>query len=131
MTLLGGGAAALFGELLAGEYLPGTLRTVTDTYDLGGTLTRSTEARACRVQVDRATERMVANEGYTVGDVALYVLAAPPAPLEPVDELDTGAEITVTAGPYGGQTFKVGAPIDRDPAAAYWLARGTKTTGAT
>lgn len=128
MTLLGGDAAALFGELLAGEYLPAMLHVTVDTYDGEGKLSRTTTARPCRAQVERATERMAQAEGYTAGDRAVYVLARPPGPLDPIDALDTGAEITIgNVGPYAGQHFKIGAPIDRDPAGAYWLARGTQT----
>lgn len=126
MTLLGGGAAALFGELLTGLYASATLHATVDTYDEGGNLTREKTALDCRVQIDRATERMVQAEGYTAGDVAVIVLAAPTPPLPPIDALDTGAEILVLDGPYAGQRFKVGSPIDRDPAAAGWIARGSK-----
>lgn len=124
MTLLGGDAAALFGELLADEYVAATLRRNQDDYDNRGNLTRGGAPVDCRVQVERATERMVQAEGYTAGDVAVYVLAKP-AGLPAIDTLDTNCEITVLAGPYAGNTYKLGSPIDRDPAAAYWLCRGT------
>ncbi len=129
MTLLGGDAAALFGELLAGEYLPATLRTNTDAYDNRGNLTRGGEAVDCRVQVDRTTEAMRQAEGYSATDVAVFVLVKPGGALPAIDALDSNHEITVLAGPYTGQTYKVGAPIDRDPAGAYWLCRGVQTKG--
>lgn len=126
MTLLGGDAAALFGELLAGEYLPGTLRTVTDVYDAQGNLVRQTADTPCRVQVERATERMLASEGYTATDRAIYVLAEPGGGLPTVNALDTSAQIIVEAGPYAGSVYKVSSPVDRDPAGAYWLCRAVK-----
>lgn len=129
MTLLGGDAAALFGELLAGEYVPATLRTNLDTYDNRGNLTRGGQPTECRVQIERATERMVQSEGYTTDDRAVFVLAKPGGGLPAIDALDTNCEITVLAGPYAGATYKVGSPIDRDPAAAYWLCRGVKAKG--
>lgn len=125
MTLLGGDAAALFGELLADEYAPATLRRNQDVYDNEGNLVRGGQPVECRVQVDRATERMVQSEGFTAGDQALYVLAQPGGELPAIDNLDTNCEITVLDGPYAGNTYKVGSPIDRDPGAAYWLCRGT------
>lgn len=129
MTLLGGDAAALFGELLAGEYVPATLRANADAYDDRGNITRGGAAVDCRVQVDRATEAMRQAEGYTASDQAVFVLAMPGGGLPDIDALDTNHEITVTAGPYAGKTYKVGAPIDRDPAGAYWLCRGVETIG--
>lgn len=124
MTLLGGDAAALFGELFSGEYVAGTLQRNADTYDARGNLTRGGSPIACRVQVDRVTERMTRDEGYTATDQAVYVLAKPGGGLPDVNALDTGAEITVGGGPYAGQRYKVGSPIERDPAGAYWLCRG-------
>lgn len=129
MTLLGGDAAALFGELLAGEYLPGTLRANVDAYDDRGNITRGGGPVDCRVQVERATEAMRQAEGYTANDRAVFVLAQPGGGLPAIDALDSNHEITVLAGPYAGKTYKVGAPIDRDPVGAYWLCRGVETKG--
>jgi hypothetical protein len=33
--------------------------------------------------------------------------------------------VEVLAGEYAGTVWRIGAPVDRDPAAAYWLCRGT------
>jgi hypothetical protein len=129
VTFLDGAGAALFGELFAGEYLPGSLRTNADAYDNRGNLTRGGDAVDCRVQVERATEAMRQAEGYTANDRAVFVLARPGGGLPDIDALGTNHEITVQAGPYAGQTYKVGAPIDRDPAGAYWLCRGVQTKG--
>lgn len=126
MTLLGGDAAALFGELFSGEYVAGTLQRNVDAYDGEGNLTRGGGSADCRVQVDRVTERMVQAEGYTATDQAVYVLAKPGGALPDVDVLDSDCEITVLAGPYAGQSYKVASPIDRDPAGAYWLCRGVR-----
>lgn len=119
MGWLDGGAARLFGELLSPLYLPAVLRRQGNTYDEGGKLRRGGEPADCLVQVDRCTERMVATEGYTDTDQAIYILASS---LE--GGVDTDCEVTPAKGPYAGVTFKLAAPIDRDPATAYHLARG-------
>lgn len=125
MGLLDGGTKALFGEVLGGLFLPGSVQTQESTYDDKGDLTREATAHPCRVQVDQATERMVATEGYTIDDRAIFVLA------DSYDgELDTDCLVQVNAGPYAGTVWKVGAPIDRDPAGAYWRCRGTPHGGA-
>jgi hypothetical protein len=124
--LLDGGAAALFGEILNPTFLPATISggTTTATYDAGGRMQRArSDARTCQVQVDSATERMRQADGFTETDRAIYVLADS---LE--GDVDTDAEITVTAGPYAGATFRV-ATVDRDPAGAYWLCRGARKSG--
>lgn len=126
MGLLSGGAAALFGELLAPLYLPATLSDTTDSYDTKGTLRRGANApRDCLVQVDRCTERMTQAEGYTDTDRAMYILATS---LE--GDAVTGQEIEVHEGEYAGTKWRLAAPIDRDPATAYWLARGARVKGA-
>lgn len=126
MSWLDGGAAALFGELLTPIYLPGWISTEESTYDTKGNLSLSGTPRPCRAQVDRCTERMVNAEGYTDTDRAVYVLATS---LE--GDVLTGQIVTVTTGPYAGAAFRVSSPVDRDPAAAYWLFRGArvKATG--
>lgn len=121
MGALSGGVAALFGELLGPIYLPATLRRVGNTYDTQGTLRRNGAARACRAQVDRATERMVATEGYTATDRGIYILAAS---LEGDEPVDTDHEIEMLEGEYAGGIYRLASPIDRDPACAYWLCRG-------
>lgn len=121
MDLLSGGVKALFGELFAPLYLPAVIIDNAESYTTGGALRRSRDERACRAQVDRCTERMVAAEGYTDTDRAIFVLAAT---LE--GELQTGSEITVLEGDYAGVPFRTASPIDRDPGAAYWLARGVR-----
>lgn len=123
MNLLGGGAAALFGEIFAGSFLPARLWANATTYAADGTMTRTETAADCLVQVDRATERMVQSEGYTATDRALYVLAS-----SYDGPVDTDYEIGVDEGPYAGTRWKIAAPIDRDPAAAYWLVRGVMQT---
>lgn len=119
MKLLGGGAAALFGEVLAPLYLDGRVIVTSQSYADDGTLTRAQTETACKVQVDAATERMVATEGYSVNDRAIYVLRDSFA-----GSLDSDCEIHVDSGPYGGTRWRVSAPIDSDPGAAYWLCRG-------
>lgn len=117
--MLAGGAAALFGQLLGGSYLAGRIWRGTLSYATDGSLTRAEAPATCRVQVDAATERMVATEGYTASDRALYLLRA-----SYDGEFDTDCEIAVDEGPYAGTRWKVAAPIDGDPAGAYWRARG-------
>lgn len=119
--MLAGGAAALFGELLGGSYLPARLTRQTDTYAPGGKLQRSSAPGECLAQVDRCTERMVQAEGYTATDRAIYILAA-----SFEGEVDTDGKIEVLEGPYAGAVFRLASPIDRDPACAYWLCRGVE-----
>ena len=124
MGLLDGGAAAAFGELLSPLYLPARLRSAATTYTEGGAIRRARAPRACRVQVDRATERMVGTEGYTDTDRSIYILAS--SVEGGAGDIDTDADVEVLEGPYAGEIFKLAAPIDRDPAAAYVLARGVR-----
>lgn len=127
MKLLGGGLAALFGELLGPAYLAGRVWSSATTYADDGSISRASLAASCLVQVDAATERMVQAEGYTTSDRAIYVLRSSFA-----GPLDTDCEISVDEGPYSGSRWKVAAPIESDPGAAYWLCRGVlqKAAGA-
>lgn len=121
MGLLSGGAAALFGELLSPLYLPAVVKKQGTTFDDKGGMRRTAQPRNCCAQVDRCTERMVQTEGYTTTDRGIYILA------DTLDgELDTDCEVTVLEGEYAGTIWKVSDPIDRDPAAAYWLCRGAR-----
>lgn len=119
MGLLDGGAAALFGEVMAPLYLAARVRVMATTYTATGDLQRVGTDLACLAQVDRATEAMRALPDAAATDRALYVLAASFA-----GTLVEGAEIEMLAGAYAGTTWRVADPIDRDPAAAYWLCRG-------
>lgn len=119
MTLLSGGIAALFGEILSGAYLAGRLWTGALTYATDGSLTRTVDPFDCLVQVDAATEQMIAAEGYTTDDRAIYLLRS-----SYDGAFDTDCEIAVDAGPYAGTRWKVAAPISGDPGGAYWLCRG-------
>ncbi len=130
MTLLGGDAAELFGELFSDEYLPGTLTGVVSTYNDDGDLQIAEGERECRVQVEKATERMTRSEGYTESNRALYILAAPTGELPAIADLTSDHRVVVNAGPYAGTTFKIASPIDRDPAGAYWLVRGVESKAA-
>lgn len=131
MGLLTGGAAGLFGEILGPLYVDARLRRLGTTYGEGGKLRRTSVPLDCLVQIDRCTERMAGTEGYTDTDQAIYILSAPPAPLESPGDVNTDCEVEVLAGPYAGAVFKLASPIDRDPGAAYWLARGTRAKGTT
>ena len=119
MSLLGGGAAALFGELLGPQFLAGRVWQGAESYDPDGTLNRGNDAYDCLVQVDSVTERMAAAEGYTTTDRALYVLRA-----SYDGPFDTDCEVTVDAGPYAGTRWRVASPIEGDAGGAYWLCRG-------
>ena len=119
MKLLGGGAAALFGEILGPSYLAGRIWTGGLAYAADGSMMRSEAEFDCLVQVDAATEKMINTEGYTASDRALYVLRSSFA-----GDVDTDCEISVDEGPYAGTRWKVASPIDSDPGAAYWLCRG-------
>lgn len=127
MGLLDGGAAALFGEILAPLYLPAVLYgTGENTYSEKGTLQRVGGDRPCLAQVSTCTEAMRAAEGYTDTDRGVFILAT---------SLDgdalTGQEIVVSKGPYAGTRWRLASPIDRDPAGAYWRARAARVKAAT
>lgn len=121
MGLLTGGAQKLFGEIFSPLYVAASIKIQTSAYDAQGKIRRSPVVRDCQVQVDRATEKMQAAEGFTITDRAIYVLVTSLS-----GEVDTDAELTVLEGPYAGARYKLAEPIERDPAAAYWLARGVK-----
>jgi hypothetical protein len=123
--MLAGGAAALFGQVLGPLYLAGRVYRNAATYANDGSLTRGETPAACLVQVDAATERMIATEGYTATDRALYLLRS-----SYDGAFDTDCEIAVDEGPYAGSRWKVAAPIDGDPAGAYWLCRGVRQKAA-
>lgn len=117
--MLAGGAAALFGELFTPLYLAARVWTTATSYAPDGTLTRVQTEADCRAQIDAATEQMRAAEGYSTTDRALYLLRA-----SFDGPLDSDCELEVDAGPYAGTRWRIAAPIESDPAAAYWLARG-------
>lgn len=124
MNMLAGGVAALFAELLNPVFLPATLTVQAETYERGK-LQRTPTPYACRAQVDRCTERMVATEGYTATDRGIYILA------DGLDvKVETGHLVEILEGPYAGSVYRLASPIDRDPAAAYWLCRGVEEKGA-
>ncbi len=129
MTLLGGDAAELFGELLGDEYLDATLHSGTVTVADNGDRSRAETTRGCKVQVDRATERMRDADGFTESDRAVIVLTRPPAPYEPVAELTSDDAVTVNEGPYAGVKFNLASPIEGDPALAGWTCRGVRADG--
>lgn len=118
MGLLDGGAAALFGEIFTPLYLPATVFAAATTHNDRGDPRRTLTERPCMAQVDRATERMRQQPDFAQTDRAAYILSTS---LE--GELTEGAEFVVLKGPYAGTRWKVADPIDRDPGAAYWLAR--------
>lgn len=118
MGLLDGGAAALFAEIFTPLYLPATVYAASTTYNGRGDPRRSLAEHDCRAQVDGATQTMRTQPDFAATDRAVYVLADT---LE--GELLEGHEVVVHAGPYAGTRWRVAAPVDRDPAGAYWLAR--------
>lgn len=124
--MLKGGVAGLFGELAGPLFLAGRIWKPTAAYATNGDLTRNTPAATpCRVQVNKASERMVRDPGYTASDRALYILR------DGLDvTFDSDCLIAVDDGPYAGTIWKIAAPIDGDPAAAYWLCRGVQQKAA-
>lgn len=129
MSLLGDDGAALFGDIFYPEYLAATLGTGDLAYDNEGRITRSSDPIDCRVQVDRATERMERAEGFTITDQAIYILAQPGGSYPAIALVESGYVVTVNEGPFAGSKFKIAPPIDRDPAGAYWLCRAVATNG--
>lgn len=121
MKGLAGGAAALFATLVAPSFLDARLTRETNTYAPGGRLQRAADPVDCKVQVDRATEKMMGVEGYSITDRAIYILATPD-----LGVVETGYLVEVLEGPFTGSVFRLASPIDRDPAAAYWLCRAVE-----
>lgn len=117
---MSGGAAALFGEVLGPLYLPAVAYSGALSYDDEGEISRASTARDCLAQVDSVTESMRSAEGYTATDRAVYVLASSLS-----GPLDSDAQVEVLTGPYAGVRWRLRDPIERDPAGAYWLARGS------
>lgn len=107
-------------------YLPATVYAATTTHNARGDMQRALAERPCRAQVDGATETMRSQPDFAATDRALYVLADT---LE--GGLAEGHEAVVHTGPFAGTRWKVAAPIDRDPAGAYWRCRAVlgKATG--
>lgn len=124
MTLLGGGAAALFGEIMAPLYLRATLRSVTTVYDDRGGQTRTATETSCRVQVDNATESMRVAEGYAATDRSLFFLESSLSA-----EVSSDDQVTVLEGPHAGTRWRVANPIERDPAGAYRRCRAVALEG--
>lgn len=127
MGFLDGGAAALFGEIFDGVFLPAMVRDASGdvSYNAQGTLQRGgNPPRSCKVQIDRATERWRDEPGFSATDVSIIVLASS---LE--GGVQAGNVITATAGPYANTPYRLAAPIERDPAGAGWVARGVRTDG--
>lgn len=117
--LLKGGAKALFGELLTPLYLDASLKLRSTSYGADGSVRAGGGAVACKAKVDSATTRMRDAEGYTETDRAIYILASS------VDIVTTDYQITISEGPYAGETFHI-ATVDRPPGGSYWLCRGTR-----
>ncbi len=120
MKLLAGGAKALFGELLSPMYLAAQVTGREATYGADGTLQMGSDSRACLARVDSATERMRGEEGFTITDRAISVLAT-----SIVGDLTTDHEIEIFEGPYTGAVFGV-ASVDRPPGGSYYFCRGAR-----
>lgn len=122
MSLLDGGGAALFGEILAPLYLPAVMYgDGPPVYTERGGVQRGAGERTCRAQVDICTESMRQADGYADTDRGIFILATT---LE--GAATEGDEITVAAGPYAGARWRLASPIDRDPCGAYWRARAVR-----
>ncbi len=125
MGLLDGGGAALFGEIFSGTFLPASLRAGSGdvSYDNQGTLRRGAgNPRACRVQVDRNTERWRDEPGFSASDVTVIILASSLAGDAPV----SGNIVTPERGPYADVPLRLATPIERDPVGAGWTARAVQ-----
>jgi hypothetical protein len=114
MSLLDGGISALFGGVFGALYLDGTITQVAATDDgKGGGVEALGDPVPCKVQVDRCTEAMRREPGYTARDVRLIVLQQ-----GVTMDLDTDCRVTVK-----GVTYDIGS-VDVDPARSYWDCRG-------
>lgn len=92
---------------------PGT--PVTD--DGGSIVTPGTPVeQPCSAQVDAATEAMRRAEGFREKDVRLIVIG--------IEQLDTDAVVTITAGPHAGAWSLQSCELD--PVAIGWVCRGRR-----
>ena len=123
MGLLDGGLASAFGAAFGSFYLDGTLlRAATYAADAGGTITSSSPTSIpCKVQVDAISERLRASPGFTDAEVRIFVLASSLS-----GDVTSDDRIQVATGPYAGVSWKLNAPIGRDPAGCYWDCAGVR-----
>lgn len=75
--------------------------------------------RACRVQIDSATEAMRAADGFAEGDVRFILLAA-----SFTGSLDTDATVKIAAGDRAGVWLV--SSLERDPAGIGYVGKGRK-----
>jgi len=130
MTLLGGDLQSLMGGLFRGVFVEGTFGDAEPDYDDEGDLVTTDDDRfACKLQVDKVSERMTRVEGYTEQDVMVVILSKPGGKYQEITKVDSGEIVTVAEGPYEGSTFKLVAPIDRDPGGVGWTCRGVRSDG--
>ena len=106
------GLADMAATALGAPFFDGLILSETaPVFDAGGDIVTpgASSQRACRVQIDAATDFMRANLGYTDRDVVFIILAA-----SFTGTLDTDAKIQIASGPRAG-VWAV-SEISRDPA---------------
>lgn len=121
MGLLDGGLQSVFYNAFAPIFLTATLYPVTTIDGEGGEITE-VEGSGISVKAvkDRATEAMRGAGDYTTDDVSLIIL-------------QKGVGVALASGMIlewtDGTRYRLGTPIDADPANATWTCRGTPVHG--
>jgi hypothetical protein len=111
-------AASAFGA----PFYDGQIITQTDpVYDDGGSIVTPAQPvfRACKVQIDAATEAMQQREGFADGDVRFIILSA-----SFTGPLDTDANVSIASGPFAGE-WQV-STLQRDPAGIGYVGKGRR-----
>lgn len=116
MGLLNGSLAAAFAGVFGALYLDGSLYRAVDFVDDGkggGSDPGFEPAQAVKVQIDSATQAMIASDGYVAGDVRILMLAHGVAAPSTDDEIAAGARYMIES-------------VGTDPAGSYYELRGRK-----
>ena len=103
---------------VGGPYHAGTLNYPGEpVYDLGGSIVSpgSPSSVSIHVQVDNVTEAMRLDADFQERDVRLLILGP--------DALDSVPTVSVTAGPFSGQTYSIRS-VSRDTLGFAWECRG-------
>jgi len=116
VTLLDGEIEALFDSVFGGVFLDATLHRTVKTTAANGDVSSVPSNVPIKAMFDKITDTMRATSGFSDKDVAIIVLQQGISPA-----LSTADEITLK-----GVRWSIKSPIDEDPAASHWIARGQK-----
>ncbi len=123
MGLLDGTLRSVFGSAFSPFFLAGNIFVPSQIRGEGDRITEVFGAAiACKVMRSKCTTAMRADSAYTSKDIGLIILQA--SVNGAIEELSADAEIEVAI--IGGvDRYRIGTPIDVDPAQATWECRAT------